>query len=157
MESFFITGADHITVTGGTTGGVDNAQVNPLISGPYQGRGTSYCSAEAPDAIVVQNVLLHDVLRTNIPAGHPDCLQIAGTTGTLLDGNRFVRCGTADVLVRPALNIWTGNVIDNVTIEYSLTLGPRIERAVPWRPNGYVWVDSGSQQHVNHRFELVRL
>jgi hypothetical protein len=126
MESFFITGADHITIRGGTVGGVDNGQLNPFITGPYQGRGTSYCSAEAPKAIVVQNVLFHDVLRTNFPAGHPDCLQIAGTTDTLLDGNRFVRCGTADVMVRPALNIWAGNIIDNLVIQNN-SLTPPVE------------------------------
>ena len=124
MRGFFVNGSDHVVISGGTVGGVDNAQANPLITGPYQGRGTSYCSAEEPYAINISNVLFHDVLRTNFPQGHPDCLQISGTTGTVLDGNHFIRCGTADVLARPAPGIWSSNVIDNLVIQNNALTAP---------------------------------
>jgi hypothetical protein len=124
MRRFFITSSDTITIEGGTVGGYDNSSGDSAITGAYQGRGTATCVDENPFAITIHNVLFHDVLRTLAPTAHPDCLQFSGTTGTVIDGNRFVRCGTADIMARPALNIWTGNQLTGLVLQNNFFMPP---------------------------------
>jgi len=117
MRQFGINGSDHITVAGGTVGGYDNTPGDSFVGGPYGGRTAAGCTAEVPSNILITHVLFHDVLRTLRPKAHPDCVQFYGTAGTVVDGNVFVRCGTSDLLARPATNIWRQNTIDNLVIQ----------------------------------------
>lgn len=117
MRQFAISGSDHITIAGGTVGGYDNSGGDSFVGGPYQGRGTPFCTAEDPSAILITHVLFHDVLKTNLPSAHPDCFQIYGTASTVIDGNVFIRCGTSDLLARPNTGTWSGNTIDSLVIQ----------------------------------------
>ena len=101
VRQFGINGSDNVTIDGGTAGGYDNSGGDSYVGGPYQGRGSSTCTAENPWNILITHVLFHDVQRTNLPSAHPDCLQFYGTAGTVVDGNTFVRCGTSNVMARP--------------------------------------------------------
>jgi hypothetical protein len=116
MRQFGINGSDNITIDGGTVGGYDNSGGDSHVGGPYQGRGTATCAAENPFGILIAGVLFHDVLRTNLPTAHPDCLQFYGTAGTVVDGNRFVSCGTSNIMARPNPGLWSGNTLDNLVL-----------------------------------------
>ena len=101
MRQFGINGSDNVTIDGGTVGGYDNLGGDSFVGGPYQGRGTSYCTAENPASILLTHILFHDVQRTNLPSAHPDCLQFYGTASSVVDGNVFERCGTSNLIARP--------------------------------------------------------
>ena len=113
MRQFGVNGSDNVTIDGGTVGGYDNSGGDSFVGGPYQGRGTSYCTAENPSNVLITHLLFHDVQRTNFPTAHPDCLQFYGTASTVVDGNVFVRCGTSDLLARPNAPY----TIDSLTIQ----------------------------------------
>jgi hypothetical protein len=49
-----------------------------------------------------------------------------GTTGTTIDGNRFTNCGYSNVMARPQLNIWSGNVLDNVVVQNNAVTPPTL-------------------------------
>jgi hypothetical protein len=115
MHQFAINGSDNVTISGGTVGGYDNTTGDSYVSGPYLGRGSSICAAENPFAITITHVLFHDVTAPS--TWHPDCLQFYGTAGTVVSGNTFVRCGTSNVMARPATGIWIGNTIDNLVFQ----------------------------------------
>jgi hypothetical protein len=126
MRQFGVNGSDTVTFDGGSVGGYDNSSGDSSVGGPYQGRGTSTCAAENPSNILITRVLFHDVQRTNMPTAHPDCLQFFGTSGAVVDSSTFVRCGTSNVMARPATGLWSGNVIDNLTFSNNL-FSPAVE------------------------------
>jgi hypothetical protein len=117
MRQFAVNGSDHITIDGGSVGGYDNSGGDSFVGGPYQGRGTSTCTAENPSNILLTHLIFHDVQRTNLPSAHPDCLQFYGTASTIIDGNSFVRCGTSNIIARPNVGSWAGNTIDSLVIQ----------------------------------------
>jgi hypothetical protein len=126
MRQFGIEGSDNITIDGGTVGGYDNLGGDSFVGGPYLGRGTPYCNAENPASILITHVVFHDVLRTNLPSAHPDCLQFYGTASSVVDGNVFLRCGTSDLIARPNLGLWSGDTIDSLVIQNNI-LTPAVE------------------------------
>jgi hypothetical protein len=123
LRQFGIVGSDGTTIDGGSVGGYDNSAGDSFVGPPYQMRGTSWCTGHNPLDTHLTHLVFHDVLRTQLTSAHPDCLQFYGSDGVLVDYNSFARCGTANIMDRPA---FAGSVEDHQVFDHNL-LGPLVE------------------------------
>jgi hypothetical protein len=123
MRQFGISGSDGTTIDGGSVGGYDNSGGDSFVGPPPQMAGTSWCAGHNPLATHLTHLVFHDVLRTKLPTAHPDCLQLYGSDGIVVDYNSFARCGTANIMDRPS---FAGSVEDHQLFDHNL-LGPLVE------------------------------
>jgi hypothetical protein len=123
MRQFGISSSDNTLIDGGSVGGYDNVGGDSFVGPPYLMRSTAWCVGHNPLNTHITHLVFHDVLRTNLPAAHPDCLQFYGSDGVLVDYNSFARCATSDIMDRPS---YAGSVEDHQVFDHNL-LGPLVE------------------------------
>jgi hypothetical protein len=111
-----INNSSNISVYGGAVGGHNNTSSDSTVTPEYYTANQQVCPDANPTGILFHGVLFHDVTRELAPTAHPDCLQISGTAGTTIEDSTFIRCGTSNILARPALDIWTGAQLTGLVI-----------------------------------------
>lgn len=121
MQQFGISGSDGTVIDGGSVGGYDNNGGDSFVGNPA--KGTAWCLAHNPLNTHITHLVFHDVLRTNLPSAHPDCLQFYGSDGVVVDYNTFARCATSHIMDRPS---FVGSVEDHQVFDHNL-LGPLVE------------------------------
>jgi hypothetical protein len=105
-----------VSFIGGSLGGHNNSGADSVVTPAYYTSNQQQCPDANPTSILFSGVLFHDVGRELYPSAHPDCLQISGTTGLVIERSTFIRCGTSNILARPALNIWPGALLTGLVI-----------------------------------------
>ena len=121
-----INNSSDVLVQGGAIGGHNNTSGNTLVTPEFHTVDQTLCPSANPQGIRFSHVLFHDVSRELFPTAHPDCLQIAGTEGLIIERSYFIRCATADILARPAYDIWAGAQLTGLQIANNF-LGPLTE------------------------------
>jgi hypothetical protein len=111
-----VNNSSYVTVTGGSLGGHNNSGDDSTVTPAYFSADSAACPNANPSNILFSGVLFHDVGRELYPTAHPDCLQISGTTGTVIERSTFIRCGTSNILARPAVSIWPGAQLTGLVI-----------------------------------------
>jgi hypothetical protein len=102
---FFIRSSDHISILGGSVGGIQDG-TSPTI-GNFAGKPPS-------SEILVDGVLFHDVGRQENRAAHIECLFLQEAVGVVIRNSRFTRCEVMDLYVSP---VQGGPTASNVLIE----------------------------------------
>jgi hypothetical protein len=122
-----INNSNRVSIIGGAIGGHNNTSGNTLVTPEFHSANQQICPDFNPSQIRISQVLFHDVSRELFPSAHPDCLQLAGTASIVIEKSYFIRCATADILARPATDIWSGAQLTGVDIRNNF-LGPLTER-----------------------------
>jgi hypothetical protein len=116
QRMLIVNNSNNISVYGGAIGGHNNTSGDTTVTPEYYTANQQVCPDANPTGILFHGVLFHDVTRDLAPTAHPDCLQFSGTAGTTVEDSTFIRCGTSNILARPALDIWTGAQITGLVI-----------------------------------------